>query len=121
MLLSLLEVKERERRKDGRKETELRPGKDISAPFESMTKKEFIKLASKCGYANIDAARKYAEEHPKEAYDTEDFIILHETSMHWSGVQATRGLRYAYGVNGKTTAYSNGICGNSWDRQDWGM
>lgn len=32
-----------------------------------------------------------------------------------------KGLGYAYGVNGKTTAYSNGICGNYGSRQDWGM
>lgn len=50
-----------------------------------------------------------------------DLIVLHDGNMHWQGISGDKGLGYAYGVNGKTTAYSNGICGNSGSRQYWGM
>ena len=86
-----------------------------------MKKEEFIELAPKCGYGKKEAAKKYVEEHPKDDYDTEDFKALYETSMHWSGVSSDMGLRYVYGVNGKTTAMSNGIAGTSSVGQDWKM
>lgn len=86
-----------------------------------MKKEKFIKLAPKCGYGSMTAANKYVEEHQKEDYGTDDFKELYESSMHWQGISADKGLGYAYGVNGKTTAYSNGICGNSGARQDWNM
>lgn len=57
----------------------------------------------------------------EEEYGTDDLIALHEGKMHWQGISGDKGLGYAYGVNGKTTAYSNGICGNYGSRQDWGM
>lgn len=68
-----------------------------------MTAEEFIRTVQTCGYG------------------TNDLIVLHEGNMHWQGISGDKGLGYAYGVNGKTTAYSNGICGNSGSRQDWGM
>ena len=34
-------------------------------------------------------------------------------SMRWSGCATDKGLRFVYGANGKTTAMSNGIMGNS--------
>ena len=86
-----------------------------------MKKEEFIKLAPKCGYGSTTAASKYVEEHQKEDYGTDDFVSLYESSIHWQGISGDKGLGYAYGVNGKTTAYSNGIAGNSGARQDWGM
>ena len=96
-----------------------------------MTKEEFVKIAQRCGYGTKKiakkyieqnpkkSAKKYVEKNPKEEYDTNDLITLYEGSMHWEGVNGDKGLRYAYDVNGKTTAYSNGICGNSGARQDW--
>lgn len=104
-----------------RKETELRPGKDISAPLEKMKKEEFIRTVQICGYGTKTGAKKYVELNPKEEYGTDDLIALYEGNMHWQGINGDKGLRYAYGANGKTTAYSNGICGNSGTRQDWGM
>lgn len=86
-----------------------------------MKKEEFIKLVPKCGYGSTTAAKRYIEEHQKEDYGTDDFVSLYESSMHWQGIGGDKGLGYAYGVNGKTTAYSNGIAGNSGVRQDWGM
>lgn len=85
-----------------------------------MKAEEFVKLASKCGYGTKASAKRYVEENPKEDYDTDDFKELYETSMHWQGISGDKGLGYAYGVNGKTTAFRNGICGNSGSRQDWG-
>ena len=84
-----------------------------------MTKEEFVKIAQRCGYGTKKIAKKYIEQNPKDAYSTDDLIALHEGNMHWQGVNGDKGLRYAYDVNGKTTAYSNGICGNSGARQDW--
>lgn len=85
-----------------------------------MKKEEFINLVPKCGYGTKGAAKRYVEEHPKEDYDTDDFKALYEKSMHWQGVKSSR-LRNAFGVNGKTTAMSNGISGNSGAGQDWGV
>lgn len=84
-----------------------------------MTKEEFVKIAQRCGYSTKKIAKKYIEQNPKDAYSTDDLIALHEGNMHWQGVNGDKGLRYACTVNGKTTAYSNGIRGNSGERQDW--
>lgn len=84
-----------------------------------MTKEEFITIVQRCGYGTKKSAKKYVEQNPKDVYSTDDLVALHEGNMHWQGVNADKGLRYAYDVNGKTTAYSNGIRGNSGARQDW--
>ena len=84
-----------------------------------MTKEEFIIIAQRCGYGTGKSAKKYVEQNPKDVYSTDDLVALHEGNMHWQEVNAAKGLRYVYGVNGKTTAYSNGISGNSGARQDW--
>ncbi len=84
-----------------------------------MTKEEFVATVQRCGYGTKKSAKKYVEKNPKEEYDTNDLIALHEGNMHWQGVNGDKGLRYACTVNGKTTAYSNGIRGNSGERQDW--
>lgn len=85
-----------------------------------MKKEEFIRTVQSCGYGTKTGAKKYVELNPKEEYGTDDLIALYEGNMHWQGISGDKGLRYAYGVNGKTTTYSNGICGNSGSRQDWG-
>lgn len=87
-----------------------------------MKKEEFIKLAQKCGYGSEDRARDYTERNPKTHYGVDDFIKLyHEPtdSMHWSGVKSDKGLLPAHGVNGRTTAFRNGVGGNSGSGQDW--
>lgn len=84
-----------------------------------MNKQEFIKLAVSSGYGTKSAAERYTEQHNKPEYTTEDFIELYHTSMHWSGVKADKGLLPAHGVNGRTTAFRNGVCGNSGNGQDW--
>ena len=86
-----------------------------------MTSEEFIRTVQTCGSGTKTGAKKYVELNPKEDYSMNDLIVLHEGNMHWQGVSGDKGLGYAYGANGKTTAYSNGICGNSGTRQDWGM
>ena len=86
-----------------------------------MNAEEFVRTVQICGYGTKKGAKKYVELNPKEDYSTDDLIVLHEGSMHWQGVSENKGLQYAYGANGKTTAYSNGICGNSGVRQDWGL
>lgn len=82
-----------------------------------MTKEEFVELAIKCGYSNKPAANKYVKEYDKKEYDTSDFIVLHEKSMRWSNVKTDKGMLAI--KNGKTTAFSNGIRGNSNRHQDW--
>lgn len=81
------------------------------------TPSQFVELAVKCGYSNKPAANKYVKECNKEEYDTSDFIVLHEKSMRWSNVKTDKGMLAI--KNGKTTAFSNGIQGNSSKRQDW--
>lgn len=88
-------------------------------PFEKMNKEEFIKLAISSGYGTRSAAEHYVNQHDKQEYTTDDFIDMYHTSMHWCGVSSDKGLSYAYGVNGRTTAFSNGIVGNSCSGQDW--
>lgn len=83
-----------------------------------MTREEFIKLAVSSGYGTKSAAERYASEHNKPEYTTDDFIELYHASMRWSGVSADKGLRPVYNLNGKTTAF-NGIRGNSGSGQDW--
>lgn len=84
-----------------------------------MNKQEFIKLVVSSGYGTQSAAEHYIEQHDKTEYTTEDFIELYHTSMHWSGVASDKGLNHVYGLNGRTTAFSNGIRGNSGGGQDW--
>ena len=84
-----------------------------------MNKDEFIKLAVSSGYGTKSAAERYTEKHDKPEYTTDDFIEMYHTSMQWQGVRKEKGLNYAYGLNGRTTAFSNGVTGNSGSRQDW--
>ena len=84
-----------------------------------MNKQEFIKLAVSSGYGTQSAAEHYTEKHNKPKYTPDDFIELYHASMRWSGVSADKGLYSAYGINGKTTAFRNGVCGNSGNGQDW--
>ena len=60
-----------------------------------MTKEEFITIVQRCGYGTKKSAKKYVEKNPKEEYSTNDLIALHEGNMHWQGVNADKGLRYA--------------------------
>ena len=78
-----------------------------------MDADKFIDIAYKCGYSTKGNA--------KEDYDMDDLIVLHEGKMRWCGVAADRGLKYVEAANGKTTAFGNGLSGNSGARQDWGM
>lgn len=87
-----------------------------------MNKEQFIKTAVKSGYGSEDAAKEYVEAHDKPEYDTDDFIALYHQypgCMHWGKCASDKGLRPVYGMNGKTTAMSNGIAGNSGSGQDW--
>lgn len=77
-----------------------------------MNKQEFIKLAVSSGYGTKSAAEHYTEQNDKPEYTTDDFIDMYHTSMHWSDVKADKGLLPAHGVNGKTTAFRNGVAGN---------
>lgn len=104
-----------------RKECGAPAGQRYIGSFREDEKEEFIRTVQICGYGTKTGAKKYVELNPKEEYGTDDLIDLHEGNMHWQGISGDKGLGYAYGVNGKTTAYSNGICGNSGSRQDWGM
>lgn len=85
-----------------------------------MNAEEFVRTVQSCGYGTKNGAKKYIEQNPKEEYSTDDLIALHEGNMHWQGVSEDKGLRYVYGANGRTTAFSNGIAGNSGPGQDWG-
>lgn len=84
-----------------------------------MDKVEFIKLCVHCGYANKQEAEQYVRNEQKENYTDEDFIKVHESQMHWGNVATTKGLRPLCTINGKTTAFSNGIKINSGPGQDW--
>lgn len=86
-----------------------------------MDADKFIDIAYKCGYSTKGNAKKYVKDNPKEDYDMDDLIVLHEGKMRWCGVAADRGLKYVEATNGKTTAFGNGLSGNSGVRQDWGM
>lgn len=85
----------------------------------AMSKEEFINLAVSCGYGTKAAAENYVNKHDKPEYTTSDFIELYHTSMHWYGVASDKGLLPAHGVNGRTTAFRNGVGGNSGSSQDW--
>lgn len=84
-----------------------------------MNKEEFIKAAELSGYGTKGAAEKYVEDNDKPEYTTDDFIELYHRSMHWYGVASDKGLYPAHGVNGRTTAFRNGIQGTSGSGQDW--
>lgn len=86
-----------------------------------MDADKFIDIAYKCGYSTKGNAKKYVKDNPKEDYDMDDLIVLHEGKMRWCGVAADRGLKYVEAANGKTTSFGNGLSGNSGARQDWGM
>lgn len=87
-----------------------------------MNKEQFIKLAVQSGYGKEETAREYTEANGKAEYDTDDFIALYHWSphcMHWDKCTSKKGLRQIWGMNGKTTAMSNGIAGTSGANQDW--
>lgn len=84
-----------------------------------MNKEEFVKAAALSGYGSKETAAKYTEQNQKDEYTEQDFIELYHESMRWDYCPSVKGLRPIYGVNGKTTAMSNGIAGNSGERQDW--
>lgn len=86
-----------------------------------MNRGQFIKTCVQSGYASKHAAEHYADETGKSELADSDIVELYHTSMRWSGCAADKGLRFVYGANGKTTAYSNGVSGNSGSRQDWGI
>ena len=85
-----------------------------------MTREEFAVAAAMSGYGSKESAEKYTEDNPREDYTDQDFITLYESNhSRWEGVRATKGLYPVAGMNGKTTAFRNGIAGNSGNRQDW--
>ena len=91
----------------------------MSAPKRKMNKEEFKKLSVQCGYSNKAAVEAYVKENPKEEYTIDDFIALHNKSMHWEGCKADKGLIPVYGINGKTTAKRNGVAEDYGTGQDW--
>lgn len=87
-----------------------------------MNKEQFIKLAVQSGYGKEETAREYTEANDKAEYDTDDFIALYHWSpncMNWEKAKRVKGLRPVFGLNGRTTAMSNGIAGTSGTGQDW--
>lgn len=85
-----------------------------------MDAKEFIETFQKSGYGSKKSAEAYVECHQKSDYTTDDIIELyHSCEEARSAGRDTKGLRSIYSINGKTTAMSNGIAGNSGNRQDW--
>lgn len=84
-----------------------------------MNREEFIKTCVQSGYASKHAAEHYADESGKSEFTDSDIVELYHTSMHWEGCASDKGLRFVYGANGKTTAMSNGIMGNSNSHTDW--
>ena len=43
-----------------------------------MDADKFIDIAYKCGYSTKGNAKKYVKDNPKEDYDMDDLIVLHE-------------------------------------------
>lgn len=85
-----------------------------------MNAKEFIETFQKSGYGSKKSAETYVENHKKSNYTTDDIIELyHSCEEVRNAGRYIKGLRSVYGINGKTTAMSNGIAGNSGSRQDW--
>ena len=85
-----------------------------------MDAKTFIETIQKSGYGSKKSAETYVDSHQKNDYTTDDIIELYHSyeEVKCTG-RYTKGLRSIYGINGKTTAMSNGIAGNSGNRQDW--
>ena len=69
-----------------------------------MQAEEFINIVYNSGYATKKNAKKYTEKHPKDSYSDQDFIDVY---------------RFNEEMNGKTTAFRNGIRGNNSSGQDW--
>lgn len=84
-----------------------------------MNREEFIKTCVQSGYAGKGAAEEYADISGKDEFTDSDIVELYHMSMRWSGCATDKGLRFVYGANGKTTAMSNGIMGNSNSHTDW--
>lgn len=84
-----------------------------------MNREQFIKTCIQSGYAGKQAAEKYADNSGKEEFTDKDIVELYHTSMRWGGCATDKGLRPVFGVNGKTTAMSNGIAESSGSGQDW--
>ena len=85
-----------------------------------MDAKEFIETFQKSGYGSKKSAETYVENHKKNNYTIDNIIELyHSYEEVRCTVHGVKGLRSIYGINGKTTAMSNGIAGNSGNRKDW--
>ena len=84
-----------------------------------MTKTEFVKAATKSGYASKKIAESYVKTHPQDEYTDNDLISVYRYAENQSSKHTRPGLIPAAYTNGKTTAFSYGIRGNSSTHQDW--
>lgn len=85
---------------------------------DRYSREEFVAAAVKSGYCSKKSAKQYTDNHPKDFFTDDDFVEVHRETFCWSGSHSAK-LRDTLGINGKTTAFSNGIKGNSSEYQDW--
>lgn len=83
-----------------------------------MQAEEFINIACNSGYATKKNAKKYTEKHPKDSYSDQDFIDVYRFNEEKKEIDHTHCTMSPI-MNGKTTAFRNGIRGNNSSGQDW--
>ena len=84
-----------------------------------MTKEEFVKIATRGGYADKKSAEKYAKNCQREFFSDQDLMEVYRFAESQNDHHSHPGLVQSANTNGKTTAFSNGIRGNSSIHQDW--
>ena len=83
-----------------------------------MQAEEFINIACNSGYATKMNAKKYTEKHTKDSYSDQDFIDVYRFNEEKKEIDHTHCTMSPI-MNGKTTAFRNGIRGNNSSGQDW--
>lgn len=83
-----------------------------------MQAEEFINIVYNSGYATKKNAKKYTEKHPKDSYSDQDFIDVYRFNEEKKEIDHTHCTMSPI-MNGKTTAFRNGIRGNNSSGQDW--
>lgn len=83
-----------------------------------MQAEEFINIVYNSGYATKKNAKKYTEKHPKDSYSDQDFIDVYRFNEEKKEIDHTHCTMSPI-MNGKTTAFRNGIQGNNSSGQDW--
>lgn len=72
-----------------------------------MTKEEFLQATVAAGYATKKSCNAYIKKELKSEYSEKDFIDVYRFHERLEDKDSNFELQEAFGINGKTTAFSH--------------